>query len=143
MPVEIPVQIKKTLATLKSQMEKAGLEGTCLVSNDKIIYFTEQQSQVVEVPNLKRESDAQRLHSHMTEFLEDLRRKEVTPRSMESPPGRTWEEKMTLICTQLSMGSPYHISQLLYYYLLGTLMEEKVWNKEAKNVVKRFIYICN
>ncbi|CAG8818026.1 19066_t:CDS:2 [Cetraspora pellucida] len=113
MSVEIPTQIKKTLAALKSQMEKADLEGTCLVSNNNIIYFTEQQSQVVEVPNLKRESDAQRLHSRMPEFLEDLHQREITPRS------------------------PYHISQLSYYYFLGTLMEEKAWNKEARNVVKR------
>ncbi|CAG8505157.1 22196_t:CDS:2 [Gigaspora rosea] len=57
----IPTYIEKTLAKLKAQMERAGIEGTYLVFSQKVINAEGEQSQVLPVENLKREADFQRL----------------------------------------------------------------------------------
>ncbi|CAG8464264.1 31427_t:CDS:2 [Gigaspora margarita] len=55
----ISAHIEKTIAKLKTQMERAKIEG--------------EQSQVVPVENLKHKADSQRLCQKINTFLEDLR----------------------------------------------------------------------
>lgn len=134
---EIPVQIKKTLALLKSQMKKTELKGTYLVFKDSVTYILDQQSQIIDVEDSKRESEGRRLHHKMPEFVKDLHRNKTISRELKLPQGDTWEKKISYTCNQIR---PNHInckSQLPYYYNLGALMEEKAWNPSAREVVKR------
>ncbi|CAG8624340.1 26259_t:CDS:2, partial [Gigaspora margarita] len=74
-PIEIPTNIKKTLGLLKNQMKKAKLPGTCIISENEIeiVYQEESRSYKISVEDTKQESDAEKLHLRMPEFLDDLR----------------------------------------------------------------------
>ncbi|CAG8739922.1 12720_t:CDS:2, partial [Racocetra fulgida] len=88
-PVETSSNIQKTLALLKSQMEKASLEGTYMVSSNSDLYFTDQQTQIIQAEGPKCESDGQRLRQRMPEFLHDIRRSGISSTSIKAPPGDT------------------------------------------------------
>ncbi|CAG8594083.1 9994_t:CDS:2 [Racocetra fulgida] len=119
-PVETPSNIQKTLALLKSQIEKAGLEEMYMVS-----------------PRSQTESDRQRLRRKMLEFLQDIRRSGISSTLIKAPPGDTWEEKVSSLCRRISSDQINRRSQLPYYYGLGALMEEAAWGKKAKTFVKQ------
>ncbi|CAG8506147.1 1719_t:CDS:2, partial [Racocetra fulgida] len=88
--VETPSNIQKTLTLLKSQIEKADLDGTYMVSPNSVLYFTDQQTQIIQAEGPKYESDGQRLCRKMPEFLQDIRRSGISFTPIETPPGDTW-----------------------------------------------------
>ncbi|RIB19473.1 hypothetical protein C2G38_2245130 [Gigaspora rosea] len=135
--LEVPLHIKKTFATLKAQMERAEIDRTYTVSSHSITYTsTLQQSQIIPIENIKRPSEAQHLYQKMSIFLEELRQKRSNNQQILEPNGATWKEKLISTCAYLSSGHVNHPSQLLYYYSIGYLLEQKAWKKEAKNFLK-------
>ncbi|RIB23749.1 hypothetical protein C2G38_2032454 [Gigaspora rosea] len=115
-------------------MEKAKITRTYVISADTIIYQDNLQSYPISVEDIKQESDVDRLHHKMPEFLNDLCSITHELRDVEIPSGQNWEEKVIYTCRKFfTVGN----NQLHYYYTLGALLEEKLWNKEAKKITKK------
>ncbi|RIB24390.1 hypothetical protein C2G38_2031933 [Gigaspora rosea] len=113
---EIPLHLKKTFARLQLQMEKAKITGTYIISTDTITYQNNLHSYPVSIENIKRESDANRLHQKMPEFINDLRFVTYDLCDVKIPPGQNWEKKVTHTCRKIST---IENNQLSYYYNLG------------------------
>ncbi|KAF0547192.1 hypothetical protein F8M41_000763 [Gigaspora margarita] len=108
----IPAHIEKTLAKLKTQMEKAKIEGTYHVSSQGIIYSLENQSQILTIGSLQRKTDSQILRRKSNTFLDDLRQSKDSTRQPEVPLGDTWEEKITHICQHINSTHSGQAAQL-------------------------------
>ncbi|KAF0421758.1 hypothetical protein F8M41_006713 [Gigaspora margarita] len=50
---------------------------------------------------------------------------------------------MTYICTLIRPEYTGQAAQLLHYFSLGSLIQEKAWSQEAKNLVKKLIESSN
>ncbi|RIB27391.1 hypothetical protein C2G38_2160708 [Gigaspora rosea] len=124
------------LALLKSQIEKADLEGTYLISRDNAVYIIDQHTQIIDLESSKRESEGRRLHHKMQEYIKEISRSRVTTQQLKIPNRRTWEKKVLSTCSHISFDLVNHKTQLLYYYDLGALMEARAWDKSAKELIK-------
>ncbi|RIB00473.1 hypothetical protein C2G38_2234225 [Gigaspora rosea] len=128
---EILINIKKTLGLLKNQLKKANLSGTCIISKNEIVYQEESRTHKISIEDTRQESDAEKLHFRMPEFLDDLCVVTHDLRNLEVPPGQTWVEKATYLCQKVS--TPEN-NQLPHYYNLGALLKENTKDKESKRL---------
>ncbi|CAG8853251.1 33088_t:CDS:1, partial [Gigaspora margarita] len=46
-------------------------------------------------------------------------------------------DKVNYACSQINLKQTRQATQLLYYFFLEALIEEKAWNQKAKQIIRR------
>ncbi|RIB24138.1 hypothetical protein C2G38_2032142 [Gigaspora rosea] len=80
----------------------------------------------------RRLTDAQRIHSKIPKFLEDLQRREETTLQLEEAIGNTCPEQIRFLCESLGQTDLNPNISLQYYYLLGEKSNEECWEFEIQ-----------
>ncbi|CAG8852294.1 6554_t:CDS:1, partial [Racocetra persica] len=74
--------------------------------------------------------------ARMSLYLNDLKRIDISTRSLEEVHGETWEDQVIYIRDKMCQNRLDQVSLLQYYYLLGEWLEAQFWSSAARTFIR-------
>ncbi|RHZ52244.1 hypothetical protein Glove_463g50 [Diversispora epigaea] len=129
---EFPSEVRITAVAFQNILRSLGQEGTLKISNLEIEY---------EETSTRRPSHTDRVHGRLQYFIAELRREctDLTP--LPSPPGKSWEEQIEIICGGINLvnNNTRNEEQLQLYYQLGSLLSLRGFNAASRSFAKTIL----
>ncbi|CAG8509953.1 6309_t:CDS:2 [Racocetra persica] len=129
--------IKKTTALLQQQLRLANINGDFIINQNSVEYGIGIEKNELDISIASHNSDVQKLHLKLTLFIEDLRRREVTFRTLPEIEGDNWHDQVKNLCSHILLSSLDSVTRLSYHYSLGILLEHQLWNNTARNEIRK------